>query len=249
MEEIDDLLEKYKMSRKSVLYGTDLFGEEQNLDRLIVMEFVMGLLLIYLMLSPVFWPFLENLNTAFFIYFILFTQKGQHGNQFCRKWKCSISSPALLKSRVLRNFFCQTEFEKVSVIYCRMLFGSTDFLVNLANTNQKICLMLDCRGIKPNGPAFARKPTIQRSKCVISEFKITMDCLFFPRERIRNCELPTEAICFHIEQIRSRTKNNGENFDASGDSSLLASNVSPLFFESLIINGAIILGHRREKIS
>ena len=60
MEELDDLLEKYKMSRKSVLYGTDftvekdVFGEEQNLDRLIVMEFVMGLLLTYLMLSPVF---------------------------------------------------------------------------------------------------------------------------------------------------------------------------------------------------
>ena len=129
------------MSRKSVLYGTDfttqkdVFDEEQNLDRLIVMKFIMGLLLIYLMLCPVFWPFLENLNTAVFIYFILFTQKSQHGNQFCRKWKCSISSPALLKSRVLRNFFCQTEFEKVSVIYRRMLFGSTDFLVNLANTN------------------------------------------------------------------------------------------------------------------
>ena len=91
MEELDDLLEKYKMSRKSVLYGTDftaekdVFGEEQNLDRLIVMEFIMGLLLIYLMLSPVFLPFSENLNTAVFIYFILFTQKSQHGNQFCRK--------------------------------------------------------------------------------------------------------------------------------------------------------------------
>ena len=49
-----------KMSRKSVLYGTDFttqkdeFDEEQNLDRLIVMKFIMGLLLIYLMLCPVF---------------------------------------------------------------------------------------------------------------------------------------------------------------------------------------------------
>ena len=96
-------------------------------------------------------------------------------------------------------------------------------------------------------PAFAQKPTIQRSKRIISEFKITMACLFFLRERIRNCELPTEAIYFHIEKIRSRTKNNGEKFDASGGSSSLASNVSPLFYESLIINGAIIRGHRREK--
>ena len=60
MEELDDLLEKYKKSKKRVLYGTDFtakkdaFGEEQNLDRLIVMEFIMGLLLIYLMLSLVF---------------------------------------------------------------------------------------------------------------------------------------------------------------------------------------------------
>ena len=128
-----------------------------------------------------------------------------------------------------------------------MLFGSTDFFVNLANRNERICLMLDCRGINPNGPAFAQKPTIQRSKRVISEFKIMMDCLFFPRERRRNCELPTDAIHFHIEQVRSRTKNNGERFDASGDSSPLESNVSLLFFESLIINGAIIRGHRKEK--
>ena len=107
--------------------------------------------------------------------------------------------------------------------------------------------MLDCRSINPNGPAFAQKPTIQRSKRVISEFKIMMDCLFFPRERIRNCELPKDAIHFHIEQVRGRTKNNGEKFEASGDSSPLASNVSLLFFESLIINGAIIRGHGKEK--
>ena len=74
-----------------------------------------------------------------------------------------------------------------------------------------------------------------------------MDCLFFPRETIRNCELPKDAIHFHIEQVRGRTKNNGEKFEASGDSSPLASNVSLLFFESLIINGAIIRGHRKEK--
>ena len=128
-----------------------------------------------------------------------------------------------------------------------MLFGSTDFFVNLANTNERTCLMLGCRGINPNGPAFAQMPTIQRSKHVISEFKIMMDCLFFPRESIRNCKLPTDAIHFHVEQVRSRRKNNGEKFDVSGDSSPLGSNVSLLFFESLIINGAIISGHRKEK--
>ena len=59
MEELDDL-EKYKKNRKSFLYGTDftaekdVFGKEQNLDQLIVLEIVMELLLIYLMLSPVF---------------------------------------------------------------------------------------------------------------------------------------------------------------------------------------------------
>ena len=53
MKELDDLLEKYKKNRKSFLYGTDftsekdVFGEEQNLDRLIVLEIVMELLLIY----------------------------------------------------------------------------------------------------------------------------------------------------------------------------------------------------------
>ena len=164
----------------TLLLKKDVFGEEQNLDRLIVMEFIMKLLLIYLMLSPVLWPILEYLNTAVFMYFILFTQKSQYGNQFRRKWKCSRSSPILFKSRVLWKFFCQTEFEKVLVIYRTMLFGSTDFFVNLANTNERICLMLDCRGINPNGHAFAQKPTIQRSKRVISEFKIMMDCLFFP---------------------------------------------------------------------
>ena len=107
--------------------------------------------------------------------------------------------------------------------------------------------MLDCKSINPNGPAFGQKPTIQRSKRVISEFKIMMDCLFFPRERIKNCELPKDAIHFHMEQVRGRTKINGEKFDASRDSSPLASNVSLLFFESLIINGAIIRGHRKEK--
>ena len=45
----------------------------------------------------------------------------------------------------------------------------------------------------------------------------------------------------------SRTKNNSEKFDACGDSSSLASNFSPLVFESLIINGAIIRGYHREK--
>lgn len=85
MEELDDL-EKYKKNRESLLYGIDftaekdVFGKEQNLDQLIVLEIVMELLLIYLMLSPVFWPFLENVNTAAFIYFILFIRKSQHGN-------------------------------------------------------------------------------------------------------------------------------------------------------------------------
>ena len=58
-EELDDL-EKYKKNRESLLYGIDftaekdVFGKEQNLDQLIVLEIVMELLLIYLMLSPVF---------------------------------------------------------------------------------------------------------------------------------------------------------------------------------------------------
>ena len=72
--------------------------------------------------------------------------------------------------------------------------------------------MLDCGGINPNSPGFAQKPTIQWS------------------ERIRNCELPTEGIHFHIERVRSRTKNNDETFDASGE------------LENLISNGAIISG-------
>ena len=54
-------------------------------------------------------------------------------------------------------------------------------------------------------------------------------------ERIRNCELPTDGIHFHIEQVRSRTKNNDETFDASGE------------LENLISNGAIISGFRTEK--
>ena len=59
MEELDDL-EKYKKNRESLLYGIDftaekdVFGKEQNLDQLIVLEIFMELLLIYLMLSPVF---------------------------------------------------------------------------------------------------------------------------------------------------------------------------------------------------
>ena len=43
----------------------------------------------------------------------------------------------------------------------------------------------------------------------------------FLSKSIKNCELPTDAIHFHIERVRSRTKNNGEKFDASGDSSPL----------------------------
>ena len=86
MEVFDDLLGEYKKNRKGVVDGTDfpaeknLFGEEQKLDPHILMEFVMDLLLINLMLSPVFWQFLENLNTAVFISFILLTQKSQYGN-------------------------------------------------------------------------------------------------------------------------------------------------------------------------
>ena len=30
-------------------------------------------------------------------------------------------------------------------------------------------------------------------------------------ERIRNCELPTDGIHFHIERVRSRTKNENES--------------------------------------
>ena len=37
----------------TLLLKKDVFGEEQNLDRLIVLEFIMELLLKYLMLSPV----------------------------------------------------------------------------------------------------------------------------------------------------------------------------------------------------
>ena len=54
------MLGEYQKNRKSVFDGTDftaekkLFGEKQKLDPHIVMEFVMELLLINLMLSPVF---------------------------------------------------------------------------------------------------------------------------------------------------------------------------------------------------
>ena len=54
-------------------------------------------------------------------------------------------------------------------------------------------------------------------------------------ERIKNCELPTDGIHFHIERVRSRTKNNDETFDASGE------------LESLISNGTIISGYGTEK--
>ena len=54
-------------------------------------------------------------------------------------------------------------------------------------------------------------------------------------ERIRNCELPTDGIHFHIERVRSRTKNNDETFDTSEE------------LENLISNGAIISGYGIEK--
>ena len=54
-------------------------------------------------------------------------------------------------------------------------------------------------------------------------------------ERIRNCELPTDGIHFHIERVRSRTKNENESFDASGK------------LENLISNGAIISGYGTKK--
>ena len=60
MEVFDDLLGEYKKNGKGVVDGTDftakknLFGEEQKLDPHILMKFVMDLLLINLMLSPVF---------------------------------------------------------------------------------------------------------------------------------------------------------------------------------------------------
>ena len=54
-------------------------------------------------------------------------------------------------------------------------------------------------------------------------------------ERLNYCELPTDGIHFHIERVRSRTKNNDETFDASGE------------LESLISNGAIISGYGTEK--
>ena len=54
-------------------------------------------------------------------------------------------------------------------------------------------------------------------------------------KRIKNCELPTDGIHFHIERVRSRTKNNDETFDANGE------------LESLISNGAIISGYGTEK--
>ena len=54
-------------------------------------------------------------------------------------------------------------------------------------------------------------------------------------ERIRNCELPTDGIHFHIERVRSRTKNNDETFDANGE------------LENLISIGAIISGCGTEK--
>ena len=54
-------------------------------------------------------------------------------------------------------------------------------------------------------------------------------------ERIRNCVLPTDGIHFHIERAKSRTKNNDETFDASGE------------LENLISNDAIISGYGTEK--
>ena len=54
-------------------------------------------------------------------------------------------------------------------------------------------------------------------------------------ERIRNCELPADGIHFHIERVRSRTKNNDETFDANGE------------LENPISIGAIIPGCGTEK--
>ena len=59
----------------------------------------------------------------------------------------------------------------------------------------------------------AQKPTIRKSKRVISILKVTRDCLmFFPSKRIRNSKLPTGSIHFEIERHKSRTKNNFEMF-------------------------------------
>ena len=57
----------------------------------------------------------------------------------------------------------------------------------------------------------------------------------FLSQRIRNCKLLTGGIHFHIERVRTRTKNNGETFDASGE------------LENLKNNGAIISGYGTEK--
>ena len=56
----------------------------------------------------------------------------------------------------------------------------------------------------------------------------------FLSERI-NCKLLTGGIHFHIERVRTRTKNKGETFDASGE------------LENLISSGAIISGYGTEK--
>ena len=57
----------------------------------------------------------------------------------------------------------------------------------------------------------------------------------FLSERIRSCKLLTGSIHFHIERVRTRTKNKGETFDASGE------------LENLISSGAIISGYGTEK--
>ena len=47
------------------------------------------------------------------------------------------------RAEYYEKFFCQTEFEKVSVIYRRMLFGSTGFFGK--SSEYKLKDMLDAR--------------------------------------------------------------------------------------------------------
>ena len=90
-------------------------------------------------------------------------------------WKLILSQMKMFN--IFPDFIQQLSITKIFLSNCiretvgylpqNSLWLDRFFCVNLANTNERICLMLGCRGINLNRPAFAQKATIQRSKGII----------------------------------------------------------------------------------
>ena len=215
-DELDSLIETFKLrsreetDNKNVINNS--FGENRKLDRLIIMDDVSGVADV----SKKFANFLtvsRKFGYHCIYVFHLIVPSSQIWQKIISQTNIFNIFPASVPYNTVAKIIqsnCILQSKKY--VPARSLWLSRVF-TDLANSQEKLCLTIDCGYNNKNGPGRYRSSADNPDKQVCYFNKPNDDVFYntFISERIKG-EKFDEGIYFKIEKVRGKTKR--ENFDA-----------------------------------